>query len=261
MLQALAQWYISRSIDGDRAMPAWVQRRMARNRALQQFYHQSQRLAVRMRTREPASHLEEFSSRSKNARPALEIARAQGGRVRLRIACVAGVLAAVLLLSAVPIASTFMRDRAAAPSLPIERIVAPVPIASAEPASLSPKFDRSPQPLRPIDTTQIQELVADSRKLVRSINERATNIAGPFIAGPIVDADRLAACLELDLQDAVAPASKLGASRLGASYGELLSGLDHQVETENRRLLSEGVGAWRFFVHKLPQSAASLAGW
>ena len=102
MFRSIAKWYISRAIDSDRDLPAWVKRQVARDSVLKQFYDQSRQLAARLRTAEFAKEgpvHEEFNvANDAPNRAATE--RPQPAAVRLAIFAIG--LAAIFLLALAP---------------------------------------------------------------------------------------------------------------------------------------------------------------
>ena len=87
---------------------------------------------------------------------------------------------------------------------------------------------------------------------MQGLKQRAGNAPEPAIE---ISYEQLSALANLDIDQVIQPVSDLG-----SNYGALLSQVDQHVEAENRRLISDGIGTWHFFVHKLPKSAASLVG-
>ncbi len=244
MLRSIAKWYVSRAIDCNRALPAWVERRLALDPSLKQFYDQSRKLAERMRTtvatpayslgldwkvdvgtpfREAKLHSKQV--RSKHA-PALFTTFAIG-------------LAAITLLALTPFLEYRNKNAKADPTDQSETSSA----VGSEPAPVEPNQ---------IDRKRFSELLASGKDYLQGLKQEAE---GADVAELKSDLEHLAAFANLNVDQIIQPVSDLG-----TSYGAMLSQIDQQVETENRLLISGGVGAWQYFVHKLPKSAASLAG-
>lgn len=240
MFRSIAKWYISRAIDSDRDLPAWVKRQVARDSVLKQFYDQSRQLAARLRTAEFAKEgpvHEEFNvANDAPNRAATE--RPQPAAVRLAIFAIG--LAAIFLLALAPYFNRSPQDGS---------VISPAMAKTdSEPNS------RAGSAVDPVDALRLRELIASGRTLVQSLNQRSAS--GPAQAiEQAIEYEPFTGLVDLEIKQVLQPVSDFG-----SSYGVLLSQFDHHVETENRRIIADGIGAWQFFVHKLPQSAASLAG-
>ena len=240
MFRSMAKWYISRAIDSDRDMPAWVKRQVARDSVLKQFYDQSRQLAARLRTAEfaAASAVHEEFNIASDAPNRAATARPQPAAVRLAIFAIG--LAAIFLLALVPY---FNRP-------PQGGSVISTALAKTD----SEPNSRDCSAVDPVDAQRLRELIASGRTLVQSLNQRSAS--GPAQAiEQAIEYEPFTGLVDLEIKQVLQPVSDFG-----SSYGVLLSQFDHHVETENRRIIADGIGAWQFFVHKLPQSAASLAG-
>ncbi len=99
---------------------------------------------------------------------------------------------------------------------------------------------------------RLRVLFNRGQQLFEGLKEEVKKGAEPPIE---TNYDQILALNNLDFDQIVQPVSDWG-----AGYGRLLSQVDSHLENENRQLISEGLGAWNFFVQKLPKSAASLAG-
>ena len=238
MLRLIAKWYISRSIDCNRYLPAWVDRRIARDRQLKQFYDQSKRLAARLRSTEPefVSSFGTVGGRDVEL-PRLSTARSTRSTALLGAFSVG--LAAVVLFALAPFFHRSHKDNLSVPS--------ENPLAHADTNSGSDPHE----PIR-IDPEQVRSMIASGRSLIQRLKPSPERTSEPVLNA---DLDQLAAFVNLDVKQAIEPVADLG-----TNYGVLLSKLDRHVESENRQLISGGVDAWKYFVRKLPQSAASLAG-
>jgi hypothetical protein len=243
MIRSIAKWYISRAIDCNRALPAWVARRLAQDPDLKQFYDRSKLLAARLQTADAMPVYNSVSDCDFAVDLPLRIATVRSSRIATRFAAVAFGLAAIALFAISPI---FDQD---------EESVKQVPTELAEVNSkASPKADFGD--LKRVDTEQLREFIASGRASVQRLKQGTDVAIGPASETALnSDVAQLAAIANLDVDQVIQPVSDLG-----SSYGELLSAFDQNAESENRRLIAGGINAWQFFVHKLPQSAASLAG-
>ncbi len=217
LVTAVAQWYISRSIDVGRPLPSWVTRRLARDPALERFYVQSLRLANQLGAEAGAP-----LSSSDVRRTALPPMRRRS--VVLAPASVLVGLVAVLLyvqFSKLFDSTTADVDRShsnvVADSQP--------PLPDAELAEVPPSKPPSKPPSMPLENTLAME------------------------------PHEVRAWLVFDLQRAFKPVGQVG-----SRYGALLSEFDQRLEEDQRRLIAEGASVWDFFVNKLPDSVATLAG-
>lgn len=240
MFRSIAKWYISRAIDSDRDMPAWVKRRVARDSVLKQFYDQSLQLAARLRTAEfaTASVVHEECNVANDAPNRAATERPQPAAVRPAIFAIG--LAAIVFLALVPYFNRLTQDGS---------VISPaLAQTDSEPNS------RSGSAVDPVDAQRLRALIASGRTLVQSLNQRSA--IGPAQAiEQAIEYEPFTGLVDLEVKQVLQPVSDFG-----STYGQLLSRFDHHVETENRRIIADGIGAWQFFVHKLPQSTASLAG-
>jgi hypothetical protein len=239
MLRLLAKWYISRLIDCDRAMPAWVERWVARDPSLQQFFEQSQRLAARFRATESTPPHRFVEESYVGIETPARVASARPNFATARFATFSVGLAATAVLAMILFLNQSIKDRSgSAPD-----------IARVGKVSGSKSY---PVEANQIDPAQMRELIASGESLVQSLKQRLRKTAEPAIG---IDYARASALVDLDVNQVIKPVSDLG-----SGYGELLLQFDHHVEEENRRIISDGISSWHFFVNKLPRSAASLAG-
>ncbi|MDX1925712.1 MAG: hypothetical protein SFV81_04300 [Pirellulaceae bacterium] len=236
MLRSIAKWYISRAIDCNQSLPRWVERRLRYDLSLKQFYDQSQRLAARLRSTEAVT-VSRFAH-GDEAEP-LRVATSRSNRSAALFATFAVGLAATALFALMP-----FFDRADTGNT---QDLANKPEANTEEVAGTDAVERIQ-----IDPQRVRDLIANGRNLAKSLKQRSQGVIEP---APDIDLNQLSALVNLDIDQVVKPVSDLG-----TSYGALLSKLDEQTETENRRLIASGVDAWKYFVHQVPQSAASLAG-
>ena len=206
----------------------WVARLLAHDPMMKRFYDQSLRLAASLRVAEfdAAAVLDgEFNV----ARKALDqAATARSQRADVRLAILALGLAAIVFFAIVPFFNS----------------------PSGDGSVSTPDIAKTGTAPDPTNAQQLRELFASGRELAESLKQR-----GSKSAAQAIDHEQFAALMDLEVNQVVEPVSDLG-----SRYGELLSQFDHHLEAENRRILSDGIGAWQFLIHKLPQSAASLAG-
>ncbi len=239
MLHSIAKWYVSRAIDCNRALPTWVERRLAFDPTLKRFYDQSLRLAERMRTTAatPASSL------VRNGKVAVgtssrEVKIGSKRTPALFATCAIG-LAAVTLLALTPLFECGTTDINVNPTDQVETDST----MGAEPGP----FESNPS-----ERTRLSELLASGKDLLQGLKQEMDR---SNVTGLESDLKHLAAFADLKVDQIIKPVSDFG-----TGYGAMLSQFDQQVETENRQLISDGVEVWQYFVHQLPKSAASLAG-
>jgi len=245
MLRAVAKWYISRSIDCDRPLPKWVAERVERDPNLKRFYQHSLALTTRLQSADLSTQLlspqllsSQLDERSLEPHPSVALSNFRG-----RFAAAVVALAAGVLLMLAP----WFKD------LPQTELVEKPEQASAS----GPVNTADLQKLQ--DLQELKALVKASREMLQSVNLRASQMVEP-IAYPMLEAQQMAELLELDV-DQVAEQVVEPAGQVGTSYGQLLTGVDKQLAEDNRRMIASGVEAWKYFTHKVPQQAASLAGW
>lgn len=244
MFRAIAKWYISRAMDCNRDLPGWVERRLRRDPILSQFYDQSQRLASRLRSTEPTcSDL----GASINAVSSHRVEVTRSNSAAVRFATLAIGLAAVALIAFAPFFYRFTSDTKSYESDLARENASTV----SDPVTLANAAD-VPTDSKRLDSERLKEMIASSRSLMERLKQGAYGSNEPALDSSL---QQLAALADLEVDQVIKPISDLG-----TSYGELLSKLDQHVEDENRRIISDGVGAWNFMVSKLPKSAASLAG-
>lgn len=256
MIRLIAKWYISRSIDCNRAMPGWVEREMDSDSSLKEFYRQSQKLAVRLRTTRAASTNQLGHAINGGVDLAARFANVRRDRTMAPLTILAIGLAAIILLSLAPFSRQPVTDKllhpteftkAASPNMPPAMAVDPNRLASGYPDAEDSKAQDSDEE----KADQLRKLMTGGRRLVQILKQQASN-AEPALE---VGYDQLSTIASLEVDEMIRPVSDLG-----TSYGALLSNFDHHVESKNRRLISDGIGAWNFFLQKLPSRTASLAG-
>jgi len=99
MRDVIARWMIGRAADGDRSVPSWVRRRMARNPSLMDYEQQSRALVSRLR-----SEAGGFARRSARTSQVVSLRQSSNRERRHRLSQVAVVVAvaAVLILLLLP---------------------------------------------------------------------------------------------------------------------------------------------------------------
>ena len=161
MFRSMAKWYISRAIDSDRDMPAWVKRQVARDSVLKQFYDRSRQLAARLRSAEfaAASAVHEEFNIASDAPNRAATERPQPAAVRLAIFAIG--LAAIFLLALVPYFNRSPQDGS---------VISPaLAKTDSEPNS------RAGSAVDPVDAQRLRELIASGRTLVQSLNQRSAS--------------------------------------------------------------------------------------
>ncbi len=239
MFLSIAKWYISRAIDCNRSLPAWVERRLVYDPSLKQFYDQSLRLASRLQTTAAAREFKFSRDRKVDLGTQFREGKLNSKNTRALFATLAVGLAAASLFAFSPFFDQSSMRTETDPTGYVESNTAlESPATSVEPNQLDPK--------------QIGDLVASGASFLQRLKQDSDSTDAAVLES---DFRQLVALTNLEIDQVIKPVNDLG-----SSYGSLLSKLDQHAETENRRLLSDGISAWHFFVHKLPQSAASLAG-
>lgn len=239
MLHSIAKWYVSRAIDCNRPLPTWVERRLAYDPILKQFYDQSLRLAERMRT--TAATPESSLVRNGKVEVGTSYRDVKIGSKRtpaLFATCAIG-LAAVTLLALLPFFEHRNHD---------------VKVDSTDQVEARSAMASEPAPieLNPSERKRLSELLADGKNFLQSLKQEADR---GDVSGIESDLEHLTAFANLDVNQIIGPVSDFG-----TSYGAMLSEFDQRVDAENRQLIFGGVDAWQYFVHQLPKSAATLAG-
>lgn len=223
-MRALAKWYISRSLDSGKALPGWVDRQLKHDAALQQFLHQSQQLAARLQASDSLRPTNDHANRPIVSSKSVTNSRS------VVIASLA--LAALLFLMFSPLFN---------PREPLREV--------------EPELAAQATGSEALSLAELEKLATSGSKLINLANDRATRLVNP-LATQLRDAEHLAEELQLSPIQVMAPIHSVG-----SQYGELLSQVDQQIADDNRRLLSEGISAWRSFLREAPRSAATFVSW
>ena len=229
MLNALARWYVSRSLDCDRPLPKWVEQRLGRDADLREFHRRSKLLIQRLRTANPNPVQSDLVGRF----------AAHGTTFRSRRVLGALAVAALILIVVWPLFGLRNEQEVA---------VTPEPKANqgADVAS---------------DELQLEALAISGSELLSNWNDRAAQLAEP-IADPLEDASNWLAIFDSD-PDAIAEqlANQMIAptSELGSRYGQFLSDVDGQIASNNRRMISDSVSTWRSLLRTAPERIAAFS--
>ncbi len=232
MFRILAQWYISRSIDEDRKLPAWVGRRLETDRKLQDFFNRSLHLASQLQ------------GQPYTAARFLPV-KLQGGVVATYLDrfVLAGASALVAMVTLVLLSQ---RDTTESSQMDAPKLVQGEHVV-----------DRTGGPEGNVNPGTEQRLPR-----WKSFNNSLLN--GPLVsrlkpnvemAKNVNDARQLLAFVQTGPKDLVK-----GAGDLGGSYGRLLKNIGNECGHGGETLISQGTEAYRYFTEQLPARAKLLAG-
>jgi hypothetical protein len=222
MKHYIARWFISRSIDDpSQPLPAWVTRRLPRDRALREFERNARQLVQRLE-QDAAQWIFATSTpsavRSVPRRGAwAESVPTAAGKVALALGLAAGLLVAISLWRHVP------------ESPPISSAIHSLPLAHApETSALDlPSWDNS---------------WSLGRRMVDRLAERA---------------EELAATMSLPGSPGLTVNPSAPLESAGVAYGRALATLDQNFQLEQDRIAAEIRGTIHFFAHHLPAQVAN----
>ncbi len=232
MFRILAQWYISRSIDEDRKLPAWVGRRLETDRKLRDFFDRSLHLAGQLQGKPlvAARYLP---------------VRHQGGVVATYLDrfVLAGTSALVAMIALVFLSQRNTTEPGRVDSSQFVQRELPVNGSGVSDGNGNPGAEQKPSRWKSLTTPLV------NGPLVARLKPNAE------MAKNVNDARQLLAFVQTSPKDLVK-----GAGDLGGSYGRILKSMGKECGHGSETLISQGTEAYRYFTEQLPTRAKLLAG-